>query len=152
MFRNKLSAEVILGVLCLIAGSIIIGFLTLVLDLFDGGYRERFEYMGWEELIFTSIFFLSGLVSIACGYGLFKQKRWAVILMSLIFMGIMFVAAFVIIGESRFFMREPVQTLTSILAGIGLPLCFLLLFNSTLVFPWLAPKTESIETEVLDSL
>ncbi|MEL6656410.1 MAG: hypothetical protein AAFR36_08190 [Bacteroidota bacterium] len=152
MFRNKLSAEVILGVLCLIAGSIVLGFLTLVLDLFDGGYRERLEYMGWEELIFTSIFFLSGFVSIACSYGLFRQKRWAVILMSLIFMGIMFVAAFVIIGESRFFVRQPLQALTSALAGIGLPLCMLLLFNSTRVFPWLAPKTGFIETDILDGL
>ncbi|MEL6972386.1 MAG: hypothetical protein AAFZ63_20795 [Bacteroidota bacterium] len=152
MFRNKLSAEVILGVLCLIAGSIILGFLALALDLFNPSYRERYEYMSWEELIFIGLFFLSGVVAIACSYGLFRQKRWAVVLMSLIFIGVMFVAAFVLIGESRFFLRKPVQTLISIFGGFGLPLCFLLLFNSTRIFPWLAPKTSAIETDILDGL
>ncbi|MEL7427016.1 MAG: hypothetical protein AAFN81_28745 [Bacteroidota bacterium] len=152
MFRNKLSAEVILGVLCLIAGSIVLGFLALSLNLFNPSYRERYEYMSWEELIFTSIFFLSGFVSIVCSYGLFKQKRWAVVLISLIFIGIMLVAAFVILRERQFLLRKPVQALISIFAGFGLPLCFLLLFNSTRVFPWLAPKTSAIETDILDGL
>ncbi len=150
MFRNKLPAEIILGVLCLIVGSVVIGFMTLAFDLFDGNYRERFSYISREKLIFVGISFLGSLISIVCSYGLFKQKRWAVILISLLLLSIMLIAIFTIIGESRFFMRDHAQALILSLVGIGFPLCFLLLFNSTRVFPWLAPRNENIKDDVLD--
>ena len=150
MFRNQLSAEIILGAFCLMVGTILLGFVSMFVD--NGRFEAEFRQLNREEMLIFGSLFLAGVICIVCSYGLFKHKRWAVIFMSLMLLIAILIVAFTIYGEGSFFLRRPLQATITLLSGIGLPLCLLLLFNSTRVFPWLAKLSDGKENDILDEL
>ena len=129
MFRHQIKPEAVLAMLCLASGVFLLSFMAAVFNLFDGGLDDRSRYMSAEDWAGFGLFAAIGLGAVLCGIGLFRRQRWAVVILSLLFMLIMLITIVALLSDINYFLRQPLDTFCILLGGCGLPLCCILLFN-----------------------
>ena len=146
MLKHHIPSQVIAAIFCFCIAGI---FLGINLQIFKQATYFGTVDHSTEDLLMMAAFSVIALASICGGIGFLNKRRWAAILMTILFiLGL----AFTIIsglGMISNFMSDPADGLIYSFAAIGLPLVALLFFSSADIFPWTAKEEEEIHQDII---